>query len=326
MNVHLTDSISHARRTLGVTTLALFVGTVTAFAQAGSTYGTGSAGSSSTDTSRRNTSSATSSANPSTSSSSKSSTYGSGTTGASASGTSSRDASVSASSTGSMSTSADKLSWGDKRFVTKVADSGQAEVELAQLAADRATSPDVKQFAQRLVTDHTKVNQELMSMASTKRVEIEKDEGKDRFYRRLSNKSGSDFDREFVEHMIDSHENSIKMFEKTSQDAKDEDVRSFASKHVGHLREHLQQAQSLQASLVPTGREDDNAGGSASAARSTSGATPASTTNSDATSAERSNSSTGTSASGADRSRDAGSSGATSGGSSSSGTRTDGGR
>ena len=67
--------------------------------------------------------------------------------------------------------------------------------------------------------------------------------------------------------MVDEHEKDIKMFEKAASDAKDPEVRAFASKHVGSLREHLQTAQNLRQSLMPTGRMDDRSG------RSTPGAT-----------------------------------------------------
>jgi putative membrane protein len=155
--------------------------------------------------------------------------------------------------------SGEKLSWTDRRFVSKTADSGQDEVQLAQLAAQRAMNPEVRQFAERLVKDHTAVNDELKGIASSKNVKIDRDDGKERAYRRLNAKAGAEFDQEFVEHMIDSHEDGIRRFEKAAKDAKDPEIRSFAAKHVDHLRQHLQQAQSLQASTMPTGRTDANA-------------------------------------------------------------------
>jgi putative membrane protein len=207
----------------------------------GSTYGTGSAGSTSTGATGTT----------------DSSTYGSGR--------SSRTAGA-ATSSGS-----DRLSWGDRRFVSKAADEGQDEVQLAQLAAQRATSSEVKSFAQKLVDDHSKVNSELTSLASQKNVKIDTDDDKDRAYKRLNKKSGSEFDQEFVEHMIDEHEKDIKMFEKAAKDAKDPEVRAFASKHVGHLREHLQTAQGLRQTLMPTGRSDDSSGRSTSGGSTGSG-------------------------------------------------------
>jgi putative membrane protein len=178
--------------------------------------------------------------------------------------------------TGRDASSSGKLSFGDRRFVTKAADNGQAELQVAQLAAQRATNPEVKSFAKMLVDDHTKANSELMSIASQKSVKVDTDDTKDRTYNRLNKKSGSEFDQEFVEHMIDEHEKDIKMFEKAASDAKDSEVRSFASKQVSNLRQHLQQAQSLRQTLMPTGRMDESSGRSSSGSPSTD-PTPGST-------------------------------------------------
>ena len=166
--------------------------------------------------------------------------------------------------------------------MNKAADNGESEVHAAQLAAQRATHPEVKNFAQKLVDDHTKVNSELTSLASQKNVKIDMDDDKDRAYKRLNKKSGSEFDQEFVEHMIDEHEKDIKMFEKAASDAKDSEVRAFASKHLGDLREHLQMAQSLRYTVMPTGRDDSSSGRSTSSSTgsSSSGTTGSSTTGS----------------------------------------------
>jgi putative membrane protein len=248
--------------------MVVLLGAATAFAQAGSTSTTGSSGA---DTSRRTQSGSTGSYDTGTSGTTSTSGARSGTSSDTRRGTSgTTDTSRDTYGTGTTSSTAmasDKLSWGDRRFVTKAADNGQAEVQVAELAAQRATNPEVKSFAQKLVEDHTKVNTELMSLASQKNVKVDLDDDKDRAYNRLNKKSGSEFDQEFVEHMIDQHEDDVKMFEKAASDAKDPQLRAFASKHVSHLREHLQEAQSLRQSVMPTGRTDDTSG------RSTSGAT-----------------------------------------------------
>lgn len=159
--------------------------------------------------------------------------------------------------TGRMTVSSEKLGWMERRWITKTADAGTTEVELAQLATEQATNPDVKKYAQMLVDAHTKVNDELKGIASAKGLKLESEDlGSDRAYKRLSKKTDMDFDREFVEHMIDSHEDSIKRFEKASADAKDTDIRAFAAKHVDHLREHLAKAETLRTTIMPTGRVD----------------------------------------------------------------------
>ncbi len=142
-------------------------------------------------------------------------------------------------------------------------------MSLAQLAAQQATNPEVKSFAQMLTEDHIKVNSALTSMASQRQVELDKDDPKqDRTYRKLAKKTGSEFDQEFVEHMIEMHESDVKRFEKAAQDAKDPAVRSFASQHVNDLRQHLQKAQSLRQTIMPTGRDDSTSGSSRSSSDS----------------------------------------------------------
>jgi len=155
--------------------------------------------------------------------------------------------------------SSKKLGWMDRRFVTKAAESGQDEIALAQLALEHATNPDVKQFAQHMIDDHTQANQQLMTIASEKNVKLDQDDAtKDRTYRKLSKATGNDFDREFVSQMVDEHEKDVKLFEKESQHAKDPEVRQFASSTLPTLRQHLQQVQQLQQSIVPTGRDSDS--------------------------------------------------------------------
>lgn len=172
--------------------------------------------------------------------------------------------------TGRDSRSSGKLGWMEKRFVTKAADSGMTEMNLAKLATERATNPEVKSYAQMLVDDHKKVADDLKTLASQKNVTLdEEDLGSDRAHKRLSKKTGMEFDQEFVEHMVDLHESDVKMFEKAAEDAKDQELRSFASRHVGALRQHLQQAQSLRSSIMPTGRDSGAFGGASSSSSST---------------------------------------------------------
>jgi putative membrane protein len=67
----------------------------------------------------------------------------------------------------------------------------------------------------------------------------------DRQYHRLAKESGTDFDRDFIDRMVDDHEKDVKMFEKKANDADDPDVRAFAAKQLPTLRQHLSQAQNL---------------------------------------------------------------------------------
>jgi putative membrane protein len=146
----------------------------------------------------------------------------------------------------------------DKAFVTKAARDGKAEVMLGQLAAERGGSDAVKQFGQRMVTDHGKANDELMQLAQQKGVTVpETDSSHKKLQDRLSKLSGAQFDREYMREMTRDHDKDVKEFQRAAKSAKDADVKAWAAKTLPVLQEHQQQAKQLAASA---GKE----GGSAS--------------------------------------------------------------
>jgi len=139
------------------------------------------------------------------------------------------------------------LSSADQTFVKKAAEGGMAEVELGNLAKDKASSSEVKQFAQRMVDDHTKANEQLKSIASEKGVTLPtsldaKDEAtKDR----LSKLSGDQFDRAYMNDMVKDHTKDVSEFKKESTAAKDPDIKSFASQTLPTLEDHLKEARQI---------------------------------------------------------------------------------
>ena len=72
----------------------------------------------------------------------------------------------------------------------------------------------------------------------------------DRKYRNLSRADGAEFDKRYVEMMVDQHEADVKLFEKAAQDAEDSEVRAFASRHLPSLQQHLQRATNLSQRAV----------------------------------------------------------------------------
>jgi len=147
---------------------------------------------------------------------------------------------------GSMAAAADKLSSGDQRFIKDAAGGGMMEVQLGKLAAEKASSPQVKEFGRKMEQDHSKANAELQKLASTKNVQISHElEGKHKStYDRLAKLSGDRFDREYMKTMIDDHKDDVDKFKKEAEKANDTDVKSFASKTLPTLEQHLEMAQS----------------------------------------------------------------------------------
>lgn len=139
--------------------------------------------------------------------------------------------------------SADKstLSSSDEKFIKEAAQGGMAEVELGRLAATKASNPEVKQFGQRMVDDHSKANTELMDIAKRKNVTVPTAlAGKHKSeHDRLAKLTGAEFDRAYVRLMLDDHRKDVAEFKKEASSAKDSDLRSFASQSLPVLQQHL---------------------------------------------------------------------------------------
>jgi len=135
----------------------------------------------------------------------------------------------------------------DKQFVTKAVIDGMAEVQLGKMATERAASPAVKQFAQRMVTGYTKANQELMSIAQTKNITVPAavDAQQQEAIETLAKLQGTSFDRQFMRHMVVDHEKAVQLFSRHAQESKDNELKGFAAKTLPALQEHLQMARDL---------------------------------------------------------------------------------
>lgn len=154
------------------------------------------------------------------------------------------------------------LAHGDRKFVEDAAKDGLAEVELGKLASSKATNDQVKQFAQRMVTDHGKANDELKSLASAKDVDVpaSTDRKHQKELDKMSKADASRFDREYMEHMVKEHKKDVKEFEKQAKHAKDPELKAFAEKTLPTLHDHLQLAQSTYDAVKHGGKTASNAG------------------------------------------------------------------
>ena len=140
----------------------------------------------------------------------------------------------------------------DEKFVTEAAEGGQMEVALGELAAQKATNDDVRQFARRVADDHAKAGRELADLASAKQVQLTgKPSSKtQREKDRLSKVSGAAFDREYVKMMVRDHEKDVAAFKRESQQAKDPDLKAWAGHTLPTLEDHLQMVRQLQAKVA----------------------------------------------------------------------------
>ncbi len=147
----------------------------------------------------------------------------------------------------SSSSSKGKLSAADQKFMKQAAQGGQAEVELGQLAQQKAQSPDVKAFGQRMVNDHTKANDELKQVASQVGVTLpSQPDAKDQAEKaRLEKMSGAQFDKAYMNYMVSDHKKDVADFQREAAHATDPAVKNFAQTTLPTLQSHLQEAESI---------------------------------------------------------------------------------
>ena len=159
-----------------------------------------------------------------------------------------------------------KLADADRRFVENAAQSGLAEVQASRMAQQKATHPQVRQFADRMVKDHTEANRKLARLARAAGAEVPTgpsllQKGK---LELLEHTGKDDFDARYIDHLgVDAHKDAIELFERQMQQGQDSGLVQFARETLPKLQDHLRMAQDLQRSLQA--RSDQGAQPQASA-------------------------------------------------------------
>ncbi len=136
----------------------------------------------------------------------------------------------------------------DAKFATTAAVGGMAEVEFSQLALEKSSNARVKEFAQMMVNDHGKVNEELKTLAGVKNITlpIMLDNDHQRVKDDLQSLTGSDFDKKYVNEMVDGHKKTLDLLEKQAKDGVDSDLKAFASKTIPTVKAHLETIQKIK--------------------------------------------------------------------------------
>ena len=135
----------------------------------------------------------------------------------------------------------------EKEFVANAGMGGLFEVRAGNLMVEKATNPNVKSFAQRMVADHSMANAELAHLATLKGLALPTELAgtHQAAFQHLSSLSGAELDQAYMQHMVEDHTKDVAEFQKTSTSATDADLRGWATKTLPTLREHLALARDL---------------------------------------------------------------------------------
>jgi len=137
----------------------------------------------------------------------------------------------------------------DSRFLKNASEANHAEIEASKLALAKSSSADVKAFAQQMIDDHTKAQNELQDLANGINVIVS---GKPSLTQQaeiklLSERKGSGFDQHYAQSIgIAAHQDAVKLFQKEADKGVDPDVKAWAAKMLPALKHHLDMAQGLK--------------------------------------------------------------------------------
>jgi putative membrane protein len=136
-------------------------------------------------------------------------------------------------------------------FVAEATTGGMMEVELGSMAQQKAKSQQVKDFGKMMVDDHTMANNNLKDLASKKNIDVPASvtDNQRKDIDKLSKKSGADFDKAYVNMMVDDHKKTIDAFKKASGDVGDNDIKNFITNTLPTLQKHLDSIQSIKSKM-----------------------------------------------------------------------------
>lgn len=140
----------------------------------------------------------------------------------------------------------DKINADD--FVDEVSAKGIAEVENAKLALEKSTSTDIKAFAKKMITDHSKANIELAGIASRKNLDVADDAELSAKAKTLilELRDGQSFDEAYANNQVEAHKTVIELLERAAI-SNDADLAAFAKENLPTLQKHLKEAKELAA-------------------------------------------------------------------------------
>ncbi|MCW3092327.1 MAG: hypothetical protein JWP81_3396 [Ferruginibacter sp.] len=132
-------------------------------------------------------------------------------------------------------------------FAVEAANGGMMEVDLGKYAQQNAMSDRVKNFGAMMVRDHSAANEELKTLSSSKNIALPMEVGSDakKHMDDLMKKKGKDFDKAYMDMMLDDHKKDVKAFQKAANECKDADLKSFAGKTLPTLQTHLDSAKAI---------------------------------------------------------------------------------
>jgi putative membrane protein len=136
-------------------------------------------------------------------------------------------------------------------FLVKAANGGMEEMQLGEIARQKAVNQKVKDFGAMMIKDHSAENDLVKSLSARRNVTLPTTVGDEekKEINNLNKKSGAGFDRAYMKSIIRNHNKKINLFENASDKVKDTEVKTFIDNALPQLRNYLDSAKAIQKGL-----------------------------------------------------------------------------
>jgi putative membrane protein len=139
-------------------------------------------------------------------------------------------------------------------FVKQAANSNMFEIQSSELALDKTQDSRVRDFAQRMVQDHTQAGDKMKAAAQGQAIPTSLDQEHAQMLQQLQQASGNDFNRSYVQMQFDGHQKAVALFDGYAQSGDNPQLKQFAQQTVPTLREHLQMITRIRSEVIGAGR------------------------------------------------------------------------
>jgi len=141
-----------------------------------------------------------------------------------------------------------------RNFVKEVSISNEFEIESSKLALQKSQNPEVKEFAQEMINEHTRLGNEFKSAVAASTAsngDLEKsatgmDKKHERMLAKLNEAEGNKFDKEYIAAQKDVHKKAERLFSKYSKHGEDEALQTFADKNHEVIQKHLEHIKNIK--------------------------------------------------------------------------------
>ena len=138
----------------------------------------------------------------------------------------------------------------DRQFITRALNLSEAEIEAGRLAMQKASDPAIKEFSQRLATEHEKLRATLRQLAETNGITVDPQTSRPAWQgelQRIEGLSGLDFDREYMRWQLQTHLATVGLYQVQASNTPQMELARFAITRLAEIQRLFDQAKQLGA-------------------------------------------------------------------------------